>query len=103
LAPREFAVLEFLIREAGRPISRATITEEIWNIPFDPATNVVDVYVKYVRDKVDRSGEMKLIRTVQGGKNDTNAAVAAWEKLLTLNPDFPQKEMVEHMIAEAEG
>jgi DNA-binding response OmpR family regulator len=66
LTPREFAVLEFLIREAGRPVSRAAIMEEIWNIPFDPATNVVDVYVKYVRDKVDRGVEMKLIRTVRG-------------------------------------
>ena len=66
LTPREFAVLELLIREAGHPVSRAAITEEIWNIPFDPATNVVDVYVKYVRDKVDRDEEKKLIRTVRG-------------------------------------
>lgn len=66
LTPREFAVLEFLLREVGHPVSRAAITEEIWNIPFDPATNVVDVYVKYVRDKVDRDGEKKLIRTVRG-------------------------------------
>jgi DNA-binding response OmpR family regulator len=66
LTPREFAVLELLIREAGHPLSRAAMTEEIWNIPFDPGTNVVDVYVKYVRDKVDHDGDKKLIRTVRG-------------------------------------
>ena len=66
LTPREFAVLEFLMRNADRPISRATIMEEVWNIPFDPSTNVVDVYLKYVRDKVDLDGEKKLIRTMRG-------------------------------------
>lgn len=66
LTPREFAVLEFLMRNADRPISRATIMEEVWNIPFDPSTNVVDVYVKYVRDKVDLDGEKRLIRTMRG-------------------------------------
>ena len=40
--------------------------EEVWNIPFDPSTNVVDVYVKYVRDKVDLDGEKRLIRTMRG-------------------------------------
>jgi DNA-binding response OmpR family regulator len=66
LSPREFAVLEFLMRNADRPMSRATIMEEVWNIPFDPSTNVVDVYIKYVRDKVDLDGEKRLIRTVRG-------------------------------------
>lgn len=66
LTPREFAVLEFLMRNAGRPVTRAEIMEEVWSMPFDPSTNVVDVYVKYVRDKVDQEGEEKLIRTVRG-------------------------------------
>lgn len=66
LTPREFAVLEFLMRNVGQPVSRATIMEEVWNIPFDPSTNVVDVYVKYVRDKVDQNGDKKLIRTIRG-------------------------------------
>ncbi len=66
LTPREFAVLEFLMRNAGRPVSRARVMEEVWNTPFDPSTNVVDVYVKYVRDKVDGEGEKKLIRTIRG-------------------------------------
>ena len=66
LTPREFAVLEFMMRNAGRPLARARIMEEVWNTPFDPSTNVVDVYVKYVRDKVDGEGEKKLIRTIRG-------------------------------------
>jgi DNA-binding response OmpR family regulator len=66
LTTREFDVLEFLMRNAGRPVSRTTLMEAVWNLPFDPSTNVVDVYVKYVRDKVDLEGERKLIRTIRG-------------------------------------
>jgi DNA-binding response OmpR family regulator len=66
LTAREFDVLEYLVRNAGRPVSRATLMEEVWNLRYDPSTNVVDVYVKYVRDKVDLEGERKLIRTIRG-------------------------------------
>jgi len=66
LTSREFDVLELLMRNAGRPVSRTVLMEEVWKLPFDPSTNVVDVYVKYVRDKVDTEGEAKLIRTVRG-------------------------------------
>lgn len=66
LTVREFDLLEFLMRNAGRPVPRSTLMEEVWNLRFDPSTNVVDVYVKYVRDKVDSEGERKLIRTVRG-------------------------------------
>ena len=66
LTVREFDVLEFLMRNAGRPVSRSSLMEQVWNMPFDPSTNVVDVYVKYVRDKVDLDGEAKLIRTMRG-------------------------------------
>jgi two-component system copper resistance phosphate regulon response regulator CusR len=66
LTPREFAILEYLVRHAGRPVSRAALMEEVWNIPFDPSTNIVDVYMKYLRDKVDLQGEEKLIRTIRG-------------------------------------
>ncbi len=66
LTPREFAILEFLMRHQDRPISRATLVEEIWRTPYDPSTNIVDVYVKYVRDKVDHPGEHKLIHTIRG-------------------------------------
>ena len=66
LTPREFDLLEFLMREPGAPVSRAVLMQEVWGVAFDPSTNVVDVYMKYIRDKVDREGEMKLIRTVRG-------------------------------------
>lgn len=66
LTSREFALLECLMRNARRPVTRAMLMDKVWNIPFDPATNLVDVYVKYVRDKVDAGFDTKLIRTVRG-------------------------------------
>jgi DNA-binding response OmpR family regulator len=66
LTPREFAILEFMMRTPGRPVSRATLLEEVWNMPADPTTNIVDVYMKYVRDKVDLPGERKLTHTIRG-------------------------------------
>lgn len=66
LTPREFAILELLMRNAGKPVSRATLLEEVWNMPPDPSTNIVDVYMKYVRDKVDLPGETKLTHTIRG-------------------------------------
>jgi two-component system copper resistance phosphate regulon response regulator CusR len=66
LTPREFAILELMMREPGRPVSRASLSEQVWNMPFNPSTNIVDVYMKYVRDKVDLPGERKLTHTVRG-------------------------------------
>ncbi|MGD0734523.1 MAG: response regulator transcription factor [Terracidiphilus sp.] len=66
LTPREFALLDCLMRSAGRPVSRTSLFEEVWKAPYDPSTNIVDVYMKYVRDKVDGPGEHKLTRTVRG-------------------------------------
>jgi len=66
LTPREFAILEYMMRNAGRPVSRATLLEKVWNMPPDPSTNIVDVYMKYVRDKVDLPGEAKLTHTIRG-------------------------------------
>lgn len=66
LTPREFAILELLMRNVGKPVSRATLLEEVWNMPPDPSTNIVDVYMKYVRDKVDLPGETKLTHTIRG-------------------------------------
>ena len=66
LTPREFAILEVLMRNQGHPVSRATLLEEVWNMPPDATTNIVDVYVKYVRDKIDLPGEQKLTQTVRG-------------------------------------
>lgn len=66
LTPREFAILEVMMRNAGRPVSRATLLEEVWNMPAEPSTNIVDVYMKYVRDKVDHPGERRLTHTIRG-------------------------------------
>jgi DNA-binding response OmpR family regulator len=66
LTPREFSILEYMLRHVGRPISRATLFEEVWKMPHQPSTNIVDVYMKYVRDKVDGPGERKLTHTVRG-------------------------------------
>jgi DNA-binding response OmpR family regulator len=66
LTPREFTVLEYLVLHTGKPISRATLMQEVWNIPFETNTNIVDVYMKYLRDKIDGEGEEKLIHTVRG-------------------------------------
>lgn len=64
LTPREFALLEYLLRNAGRPLSRTMIMENIWGIRFDPGTNVVDVFINALRNKIDP--ERKLIGTVRG-------------------------------------
>jgi len=50
----------------GKAVSRATLMQDVWNTPYDPTTNIVDVYMKYLRDKIDLPGEVKLIRTVRG-------------------------------------
>lgn len=66
LTAREFALLEYLMNNAGKAVSRQTIMQEVWNTAFDSTTNIVDVYMKYLRDKIDLEGEVKLIRTVRG-------------------------------------
>jgi DNA-binding response OmpR family regulator len=65
LTAKEFAVLEYLMLNARRPVTRAMIMENVWKAAYDPKTNLVDVYVKYVRDKVDQNFAPKLIRTVR--------------------------------------
>ncbi len=66
LTPKEFALLEYLMRNAGRCVTRAMIIEHVWNLSFDTMTNVVDVYINYLRKKVESGHEHKLIRTVRG-------------------------------------
>lgn len=66
LTPREFDMLEFMMGRAGKVLSRRELMESVWNTAFDPSTNIVDVYLKYLRDKIDGNGEVKLIRTVRG-------------------------------------
>jgi len=66
LTAKEFALLEYLMMNARRPVNRTMIMENVWKAPYDAKTNLVDVYVKYVRDKVDTGDCAKLIRTVRG-------------------------------------
>jgi two-component system, OmpR family, response regulator len=66
LQPREFSLLEYLMRNAGRPVSKTMILEHVWDYSFDPQTNVVDVLVCRLRNKVDRDFPMKMIHTIRG-------------------------------------
>ncbi|MEM7697426.1 MAG: response regulator transcription factor [Verrucomicrobiota bacterium] len=66
LSRREFSLLEFLMRTLGRALSRTQITEHVWNYGFDPETNLVDVYIKRLRKKIDADFDDKLIETVRG-------------------------------------
>jgi DNA-binding response OmpR family regulator len=66
LTPKEFTVLEYLMRHPGRVMSRTLITEYAWDYHFDPGTNIVDVVINRVRKKVDSGHDKKLIHTVRG-------------------------------------
>jgi two-component system copper resistance phosphate regulon response regulator CusR len=66
LTPKEYSVLEYLARNAGRVMTRTLITEYAWGYHFDPGTNVVDVVINRLRKKVDRDFKLKLIHTVRG-------------------------------------
>ena len=66
LTAREYALLEFLLRNPGRVLSRALIAEHVWGVRFDTFTNVIDVYVNYLRRKIDADFEPKLLHTVRG-------------------------------------
>jgi two-component system copper resistance phosphate regulon response regulator CusR len=66
LTPKEYTVLEYLMRHAGRVMSRTLITEYAWGYHFDPGTNIVDVVINHLRKKIDVSGAPKLIHTVRG-------------------------------------
>jgi DNA-binding response OmpR family regulator len=66
LTAREFRLLEFLMRSAGRICGRMSIIQKVWDYDFDPGTNLVDVYVKRLREKIDDGFEPKLLQTVRG-------------------------------------
>jgi two-component system, OmpR family, response regulator len=66
LTAREYRLLEFLMRSAGRPCGRMMILEKVWDYDFDPGTNLVDVYVRRLREKIDADFEPKLLHTVRG-------------------------------------
>jgi DNA-binding response OmpR family regulator len=66
LTCKEFALLEYMMRNAGRRVTRAMIIEHVWNLSFDTCTNVVDVYVNYLRRKIDDGFALRLIHTIRG-------------------------------------
>ena len=66
LTNREFRLLEYLMRSAGRICGRMMIIEKVWEYNFDPGTNVVDVYIRKLREKIEEAGEAKLLHSVRG-------------------------------------
>jgi two-component system copper resistance phosphate regulon response regulator CusR len=66
LTPKEFALMEYFIRHQGRAISKAEIAEKVWDINFETSSNVVEVYVNYLRNKIDKPFSKKIIHTVFG-------------------------------------
>ncbi len=66
LTAREHALLEYFLRNAGRVLTRPMLAEHVWGLDFDPESNIVDVYVGYLRRKIDAPGEPRLLHTVRG-------------------------------------
>lgn len=66
LTSKEYALLEYMMRNAGRVLTRTMIAEHVWNLDFDTFTNVIDVYIRYLRNKIDRGRTRGLIHTVRG-------------------------------------
>ncbi len=66
LAPKEFSILEYMMRNRGRPLSRTMIVEHVWDMDYDGLTNIVDVYIRHLRTKIDDKYPAKLIHTVRG-------------------------------------
>ena len=66
LTPKEYALLEFFLRHAGEIITRTMISEKVWDYHFDTSTNIIDVHVSHLRNKIDKDFEPKLLHTVKG-------------------------------------
>jgi two-component system, OmpR family, response regulator len=66
LLPREFRLLEFMMRRAGQVVTRTMLLENVWDYHFDPQTNVIDVHVSRLRQKIDKGFEHPLLHTVRG-------------------------------------
>lgn len=79
LTPKEFSLLEYLMRNLGKQVTRAQIIRHVWNLESDTMTNIVDVYINYLRKKVDADCERKLIRTVRGVGYQVQPGTAAPE------------------------
>lgn len=66
LTQKEYALLEYLVRHAGLPVTRDQISLHVWKQDFDPTTNIVDVYINYLRKKLEQAGDKPLVHTVRG-------------------------------------
>jgi DNA-binding response OmpR family regulator len=66
LTAKEFALLEYLLRRQGQVLSRSMIAQHVWGVDYDTFTNVIDVYVNYLRKKIDSDSQIKLLHTVRG-------------------------------------
>ena len=66
LAPKEFSILEYMMRNRGRPLSRTMIVENVWDMDYDGLTNIVDVYIRHLRSKIDDRFPTRMIQTVRG-------------------------------------
>jgi len=66
LTPKEYVLLEFLMRHQGKIITRTMISEKVWDVHFDTSTNIIDVHVSHLRNKIDKDFEPKLLHTVKG-------------------------------------
>jgi two-component system, OmpR family, response regulator len=66
LQPREFRLLEYLMRHAGQVVTRTMLLENVWDYHFDPQTNVIDVHVSRLRSKIERKGLPTLLHTIRG-------------------------------------
>jgi two-component system OmpR family response regulator len=74
LLPREFRLLEFLMRHAGQVVTRTMLLENVWDYHFDPQTNVIDVHVSRLRQKIDKGFDRALLHTVRGAGYRLDAA-----------------------------
>lgn len=66
LAPKEFSILEYMMRHSGKALSRTMIVEHVWDMEYDGLTNIVDVYIRHLRSKIDDNHSVKMIQTVRG-------------------------------------
>jgi two-component system copper resistance phosphate regulon response regulator CusR len=82
LSPKEFSLLEFLMRHPGQPVSRAVLVEQVWKLNCESMTNVVDVYINYLRRKIDSGYDFALIRTIRGVGYQIGAHVPSAVKAL---------------------
>ena len=76
LQPREFRLLEYLMRHAGQVVTRTMLLESVWEYHFDPQTNVIDVHISRLRAKIDKGFELPLLHTVRGAGYMIRAAAA---------------------------